>query len=240
MEPLIILVEQSREGGLEAYGELVRRFQDMAAGYAYAILGDYHLAEDASQEAFVRDRVLGTMSQRVRTYIEEEMEALGPVPAEVVRRAQQGMVDLLHQFRYPGRKLSKEHQDRKRRLKRLLRAKPFAQMTLGEITGLFVDLSRISSEEGPLAVESFAGAIPEGRAKTDPDVLLFISGLRRGVGGHGAELINRLLDKRMRQLLQEHETRCKIISEGVAALAERANPNYMEARLRAHYAVDSY
>ncbi|MFC1526548.1 sigma-70 family RNA polymerase sigma factor [Candidatus Latescibacterota bacterium] len=419
MEPLVRLVERSREGGLDAYGELVRRFQDMAAGYAYAILGDHHLAEDASQEAFVRayldlgqlrdpaafpgwlrrivfkqcdrirrrrdlqvvsleaigdlgsaqqgadellerresrdrvtagiralpehqrlavsmfyigelslvqvatflgtpvqtvknrlhaarrrlkkeligmarkklqskrpsrttryavdimvelagvsdlgiqrvlrqvdqkdvvialstasaevrDKILGAMSQRVRTYIEEEMEALGPVPAEEVRRAQQGMVDLLRQASYRGRKLTKEHQDRKRRLKRLLRHKPFGQMTLEDITGLFVDLARISSEEGPLALESFADAVPEGRADTDRDVLLFVSGLRRGIGGQGAAPISQLLEKRARLLIQEHETRCKIITEGLAALAERATPDYMESRLRSHYAVDSY
>ncbi len=38
---------------LAAFGELVRRYQDMAYGYAYAILGDFHLAEDATQEAFI-------------------------------------------------------------------------------------------------------------------------------------------------------------------------------------------
>jgi len=38
---------------LAAFGELVRRFQDMAYGCAYAVLGDFHLAEDAAQEAFV-------------------------------------------------------------------------------------------------------------------------------------------------------------------------------------------
>jgi RNA polymerase sigma factor (sigma-70 family) len=37
----------------EAFAELVRRFQDMAVGYALSILGDLHLAEDASQEAFL-------------------------------------------------------------------------------------------------------------------------------------------------------------------------------------------
>jgi len=37
----------------EAFGELVRRFQDMVYGYAYAILGDFHLAEDVAQEAFI-------------------------------------------------------------------------------------------------------------------------------------------------------------------------------------------
>ena len=37
----------------EAFTELVRRFQDMAFGCAFAVLGDACLAEDAAQEAFV-------------------------------------------------------------------------------------------------------------------------------------------------------------------------------------------
>lgn len=53
MVELNCLVERSREGDLEAFTEVVRRFQDMAHGYAYSILGDFHLAEDAAQEAFV-------------------------------------------------------------------------------------------------------------------------------------------------------------------------------------------
>jgi RNA polymerase sigma factor (sigma-70 family) len=36
-----------------AFGEIVQRFQDLAFGCAYAVLGDFHLAEDAAQEAFV-------------------------------------------------------------------------------------------------------------------------------------------------------------------------------------------
>lgn len=37
----------------EAFGELVTRFQDMAFACAYAVLGDFYLAEDAAQEAFI-------------------------------------------------------------------------------------------------------------------------------------------------------------------------------------------
>ena len=47
------LVVRAREGDLEAYAMIVRRFQDMAVGYAYSLLGDFHLAEDVAQEAFV-------------------------------------------------------------------------------------------------------------------------------------------------------------------------------------------
>jgi RNA polymerase sigma factor (sigma-70 family) len=53
VEELASLVIRARAGHLDAYGEIVRRFQDMAYGYAYSLLGDFHLAEDAAQEAFI-------------------------------------------------------------------------------------------------------------------------------------------------------------------------------------------
>jgi len=53
----LIVLATKADGGVEvrtaAFAELVRRFQDMAYGYAYSILSDFHLAEDAAQEAFV-------------------------------------------------------------------------------------------------------------------------------------------------------------------------------------------
>ncbi len=48
------LVVRAQAGDLAAYESLVVRFQDAAAAYAYARLGDFHLAEDAAQEAFVQ------------------------------------------------------------------------------------------------------------------------------------------------------------------------------------------
>lgn len=57
-------MERARTGDLEAFDEIVRRFQDMAYGCAYAILGDFHLAEDAAQEAFVEAyRSLSTLEE---------------------------------------------------------------------------------------------------------------------------------------------------------------------------------
>ncbi len=53
MDDLIALVTRAQACDLDAYGCLVQRFQDMAVGYAYAYLGDVHLAEDAAQEAFI-------------------------------------------------------------------------------------------------------------------------------------------------------------------------------------------
>ena len=53
MEALESLVRRAQQGDTEAFGLLVLRFQAMAYGYGYSILKDFHLAEDAAQEAFV-------------------------------------------------------------------------------------------------------------------------------------------------------------------------------------------
>jgi len=47
------LVRAAQAGDALSFAELVRAYQDMAVAYATSILGDYHLAEDAAQEAFV-------------------------------------------------------------------------------------------------------------------------------------------------------------------------------------------
>ncbi len=47
------LVRRAREGDLEAFAEVTRRFQQMAFGYALALLRDLQQAEDVAQEAFV-------------------------------------------------------------------------------------------------------------------------------------------------------------------------------------------
>ena len=53
MEHLRDALEQAKAGNLDGFASLVERFQDMAVGYSYSILGDFHLAEDAAQEAFL-------------------------------------------------------------------------------------------------------------------------------------------------------------------------------------------
>ncbi|MDN5348268.1 MAG: polymerase sigma-70 factor, subfamily [Clostridia bacterium] len=48
------LVAQSKVGNLEAFSELVERYQKLVYTIAYRFLGDYEDACDAAQEAFVR------------------------------------------------------------------------------------------------------------------------------------------------------------------------------------------
>lgn len=53
MEELTELIQNAQVGNTQAFSMLVRRFQNMAYGYAYAVLGDFDLAQDAAQEAFI-------------------------------------------------------------------------------------------------------------------------------------------------------------------------------------------
>jgi RNA polymerase sigma factor (sigma-70 family) len=53
LDEMVALIQDAQGGDRAAYEEIVRRFQDMAYGYAYAVLNDFHLAQDAAQEAFI-------------------------------------------------------------------------------------------------------------------------------------------------------------------------------------------
>jgi RNA polymerase sigma factor (sigma-70 family) len=48
-----LLVAGAAAGDQEAFERLVRGFRNLAFGYAYSILGDFQLAEDVTQEAFL-------------------------------------------------------------------------------------------------------------------------------------------------------------------------------------------
>src|SRR5438045_4221876 len=47
------LIEKAQNGDVAAFTELTRRYRNLAFGSALAILHDFHLAEDAAQEAFI-------------------------------------------------------------------------------------------------------------------------------------------------------------------------------------------
>ena len=51
---LKLLVDRAKNGDLDAFGIIIGRFQDMALAYAYSVIGDFCLAEDAAQEAFIQ------------------------------------------------------------------------------------------------------------------------------------------------------------------------------------------
>lgn len=61
------LVAQSLQGDRGAYGKLVERYQAAAKAFAFGVVGDFHMAEDVAQEAFIRAfEALGTLENRER------------------------------------------------------------------------------------------------------------------------------------------------------------------------------
>ncbi|MGC9530020.1 MAG: sigma-70 family RNA polymerase sigma factor [Candidatus Bipolaricaulaceae bacterium] len=102
------LIQQSLDGDLEAWGEIVRRYKEAAFGVALAILRHRADAEDAVQEAFIRayqrlhrydtSRKFSTWLFTVTANVAKNMlrkrrrpdpphpAVLGPDPAEVIRR----------------------------------------------------------------------------------------------------------------------------------------------------------
>jgi RNA polymerase sigma factor (sigma-70 family) len=88
-------------GDQEAFATLVRRFQDMAVGHGYALLGDHQLAEDVAQEAFLAAYLhLATLRQPaafpgwLRRIVERQ--------AHQARRRQPDVVPLEMAVHYPS------------------------------------------------------------------------------------------------------------------------------------------
>ena len=48
------LIHQAQQGNLNAFGELARRYYDGVVRVVYRMCGDVQIAEDATQEAFIR------------------------------------------------------------------------------------------------------------------------------------------------------------------------------------------
>lgn len=53
VQELKLLIIKAQSGDLGAYDQLVRQSQDMAVAYAYSVMSDFQLAEDAAQESFI-------------------------------------------------------------------------------------------------------------------------------------------------------------------------------------------
>ena len=116
----------------------------------------------------VRERILSNMSERVRAFIEEEMESVKNIDADDIERAQKAIMDNLWQVRQKPRSSNKQYQAMKRSLRKRLREKPFSRFDFDEIADLFADLSSTRTEEGVLALEEFEELIRQDPGKRSP------------------------------------------------------------------------
>ncbi|MEL6500114.1 MAG: sigma factor, partial [Cyanobacteria bacterium J06623_1] len=52
-ENLINLIDRAKKGERHAYSQIVLQFQNLTVGYAYSVLRNFPLAEEAAQEALL-------------------------------------------------------------------------------------------------------------------------------------------------------------------------------------------
>lgn len=187
----------------------------------------------ASEE--VRRKILSNMSERVRNFIEEEIEALGDIDDGEIKRAQRLMMERLEEIKHkPPMKLTKEYRTRRRKLKKLLQDKLISKLDYDELTFIFTELSLVASHEGMLALEEFEELVWK-----DEDEKLLNVGLSRIISGREFEMNLELLEQRKRLLLEEHERRYRLIIDGIAQVQKRLDPFSMRNKLRAHYTLDT-
>lgn len=180
----------------------------------------------------VREKILSNMSERVRTFIEEQMELMKEIDADDTKRAQKAIMDNFWLVRSNPRKPNKEYQAMKRSLRARLRKNNVSRFEFDEIADLFTDLSTIRDEEGILALEEFEELI-----RQDPDDELLAFGLGRAISGTGGQNVD-ILEKRMRLLLREQETRYLMIVEGIELLQTARNSPWVRRQLRARYTLE--
>ena len=138
MDELKTLTEQARKGNVEAYGALVERFQEMAVGYAHSMLGDFHLAEDIAQEAFIQAYLKLDQLEEPLAFASWLRRILFTHCDRVTRRKKQPVVDpeaadrIAADDRSPAARLEVEESEEK--LQQALLSLPDAER---EITRLF-------------------------------------------------------------------------------------------------------
>ena len=105
-------------------------------------------------------------------------------------------------------------------------------MDLDEIVEVFGALSAIASTEGIMALTEF-----EAIMRRDESDKLLGAGLAMVIDGQGGDLTDDILEKRKRILVQQLETRCNMVIEGVMNLHGGLLEQPMRAQLAAHYSL---
>jgi len=188
------------------------------------------------------DKVLGNYSERVRTFITEEMEYLGPMRLSEVEEVQLRIVQQVKQLAEQGhvtwppvekpvsrskakKKPSKKHLEMQRRLKQQVK-RPLSELSYDEINSVFVGLGERARREGILALESLA------QSMTDP---FMKDGVQLAVDGTEPDLIIDILETWMESLLHEQKRKYQKVMEGIMAIQSGDNPRIIGRKLEVIY-----
>ena len=191
----------------------------------------------AADEA-VKDRILGNMSERVRTFVSEEMEFLGPMPLIEVEEAQRRVAQQARQLGAAGRiawppvsaaaprqpEGTPETPDAVEALRQ-----PLEALTIEEVCQACRGLRRMAEAAGILSLESVLEGV------TSPFVR---EAIRLVVDGTEPDLVRNMLRTRAQTLVHALETRLALIREGMVSIRAGDNPRITVHKLRVIYSTD--
>lgn len=188
----------------------------------------------------LNEKILGNLSGRVRTFIQEEMNFIfGLEQAEIdavqmriiatlARQAEQGHItwppdSQLKKKPVPPkpRRLPKQYLAKKERAQQAAQ-QPLVELGFKELDSLFTTMAEIARREGILALEETGGKA------ADPFVRMAIL---LAVDGTQPELIKDMLQEWMASLLREQETKYRKVIEGLMSIQAGDNPRIVEHKL---------
>ena len=195
----------------------------------------------------VTEKCMGNLSARVRTFIQEEIDYLGPMPQSEIEEVQQRIVQLVAQLVEKGQitwppdkkktsnakskskakpmKLSKTYLAMKRQNQKVAE-KPLSQLSYDELNKLFTQFAEIARREGILALESMV---------SDKSDQYIRSAVRLAVDGTEPDLIMDILETWKDSLLHEQERKYQKVIEALMAIQSGDNPRIVEHKLSVLY-----
>ncbi len=188
----------------------------------------------------VRQKFLSNMSERVRTFIREEMaqvsrtkkgaieEVQVRIVQQVMQLVEQGHITWPPQSKAkPGawKKPGKQYADMKRRLRTDV-ARRLDEMSNEDINEIFRNLAEVARAEGILALEALAGKMG------DP---FMQDAVRLAVDGTEPDLIMDILKTWLASLEHEYKTKHQKVIEGIMSIQSGDNPRIVEHKLSVIY-----
>jgi len=184
----------------------------------------------------LKRRILANMSDRVGTMLKEEMDFSGPVRMSDVADVRARMVDTVLELADAGQitlpvpakrsakrrqKLPQAYLATKRSTAALAR-RAMAELSLDEVTQLFVGMAEIARREGILALESMVKKAGDAYIAT---------AVRLAVDGTDPVLIQAILEAWLTSLMHEYEVKHQKAMEGIMSIQSGDNPRIVEQKL---------
>jgi len=191
----------------------------------------------------VRERFLGNMSERVRTFMTEEMEFLGPMPVEEVEAMQLRIIAQIVQLKERDRlewppkppvrkkvaaakkKPTKKMQDQQARIAKSTK-KTLGEMSCEEMNQLFLDMAETARREGILALGKTGDEAVDGYVGMAVKLV---------VDGTEPALIVDMMRTWMKSLLHEQEAKYEKVIEGMISIQAGDNPRIVEHKVSLIY-----